>query len=92
LGALFVLQVLDLHSSLTATPGLEANHLVNLAAARAGSLPALLMAKLIAFGAIGCLYLVWRRFPKLRLEVALYTAVAVAAYSLVVYSNYGGGL
>lgn len=86
---LAVLNVLDLHSSLTAQSAAEMNHAINLLSGLVGGTVALVLAKLVAMSALACLYVVWRRCPALRRDVLCILAVSVAAYSLVVASNYG---
>lgn len=84
-----LLQCLDLHSSLTARASSETNGLVNALAVPFGSVAALFLAKVAAFGSLGCLYWVWRRCPPLRSQVNLALAAAGAVYLVVVANNYG---
>ena len=87
-----VLQLLDLHSSAQALGATEANHAINFLAQSVGVLASLVFAKLVALGAIGCMYVVWCRCPTLRREVICALVASVIAYGGVVLSNYGAAL
>ena len=87
-----VLQLLDFHSSVATHGAGEANRAITLLTAHLGDVASLGLAKLVALGAIGCMYVVWRRCPTLRSEVTCGLVVCVIAYGLVVLSNYGVAL
>ena len=87
-----VLQLLDLHSSAQALGATEANHAINFLAQSVGVLASLVFAKLVALGAIGCMYVVWCRCPTLRREVICGLVASVIAYGVVVLRNYGAAL
>ena len=84
-----LLQALDFHSSVTAHGVGEANRAITQLSEYLGDMVSLGLAKLVALGAIGCMYVVWRRCPTLRCEVTIGLAVSVIASGLVVLSNYG---
>ena len=90
--ALGLLQALDFHSSVVAHGAGEANRAITLLSEYLGAVLSLGLAKLVALGAIGCMYVVWRRCPTLRSEVTCGLVVCVIAYGLVVLSNYGAAL
>lgn len=85
--ALVVLQLLDLHSSVTGGAR-ELNHFILAAAGLTTSLAALVIAKVVGILAAVGLLVVHRRFPSLRVEAALYAFVALVAYAIVVINNY----
>ena len=90
--ALGLLQALDFHSSVAAHGAGEANRAITLLTAHLGDVVSLGLAKLVALGAIGCMYVVWHRCPTLRSEVTCGLVVCVIAYGGVVLSNYGAAL
>lgn len=85
--ALVVFQLLDLHSSVTGDAQ-ELNQFILAAAGVTSSLVGLVIAKALGILAAVSLFVVHRRFPSLRFEVALYAFVALVAYVIVVINNY----
>jgi MFS superfamily sulfate permease-like transporter len=85
---LVVCQLLDLHSSLGGSAR-ELNHFILVAARFTTGVAGLVIAKSLGILAAIGLFVVHRRFPSLRVEVALYAFVALIAYVIVVINNYG---
>lgn len=84
------LQILDLHSTLTAGPAqFESNRLIAWASQWAGLTAAVIAVKLIDALLIGGMWFLWKRSQgQFQSEFTACLAVACAAYAFVVTNNY----